>query len=125
MRLHLLCAACYTASLVEITDATTCEQLYPPSLEPRLAAGEPLTNDFIKCQLKPVDPRDYSHSLTSNQLAKLKTVFPQGVCDYRRRGIEQQALAATWLSYPSPGEFDLTGESKPTLDRDDFNQGSR
>jgi hypothetical protein len=116
--------ACYTASLVEITDAATCEQLYPSSLEPRLAAGEPLTNDFIKCQLKPVDPRDYSHSLTSNQLAQLKTVFPQGVCDYSRRGVEQQALAATWLSYPSPGEFDLTGESKPTLDRDDFNQES-
>jgi hypothetical protein len=50
---------------------------------------------------------------------------PQGVCDYSRRGVEQQALAATWLSYPSPGEFALTGESEPTLDRDDFNQGSR
>jgi hypothetical protein len=104
--------ACYDATGAKVTDTATCLQLYPYGSEPRLVAGEPLTNDRLKCGLKPVDPRDYAQALTSSQLAQLRAAFPQGVCDYRRPGIEQQPQAATWLSYPSPGEFDLTSESE-------------
>jgi hypothetical protein len=66
----------------------------------------------LKCQLKPVDRHDYAQFLTASQLAQLKAIFPQGVCDYNRPGVEQQLVEATWLTYPSPGEFDLTLESE-------------
>ena len=45
----------------------------------------------------------YKHPLTDAQFAGLKTVFPQGVCDFSRKGAGQSA-PDTWLSYPRPGE---------------------
>ena len=97
--------ACYTDTGVRITDQTVCGQLYPTKSNPRLAAGEPLAQDVLKCRLKEVDPGDYAHPLTADQLARLAAVFPEGVCDYSRRGVEQVPLAGTWLSYPRPGHF--------------------
>jgi hypothetical protein len=76
-----------------------CAQLYPPHENPRMAAGGPLTDDVLKCSLKPVNPRDYKQSLTESQLSRLKAVFPAGVCDYTRPGIGQMALRGTWLRY--------------------------
>jgi hypothetical protein len=98
--------ACYTVTGQKITDPAVCGQLYPLHANPRIAAGEPLANDRLKCKLKPVDARDYTQPLTADQLQLLKAVFPKGVCDYRRRGVEQQLLRATWLSYPLNGDDD-------------------
>jgi hypothetical protein len=67
-------------------------------------AGETWTADRLKCAPKPVDARDYAQSLTAAQLTQLRAVFPDGVCDYRKRGIEQQPLEGTWLTYPGGGE---------------------
>jgi len=92
--------ACYTAGGEKITAPAVCRQLHPPSLEPRLAAGEPLANDILKCSLKPVNRGDYVQVLTHDQFARLNVIFPRGVCDYSRRGVEQQLLKDTWLSYP-------------------------
>jgi hypothetical protein len=97
--------ACHIASGQKITDPAVCAQLYPTSLEPRLAAGEPLTNDRLKCALKPVDARDYAIALTTARFTTLQTVFPEGVCDYSKPGVEQQPPVGTWLSYPTPGSF--------------------
>jgi len=98
--------ACYGAAGEKITDQATCRSLYPVHSNPRLAAGEPLANDILKCELKRVNRRDYAQPLTDQQFARLETIFPQGVCDYSRRGVEQEPLAGTWLSYPRPGHFD-------------------
>jgi len=76
-----------------------CNQLFPPHGDPRIAAGEPLTEDILKCALKPVNPKDYVHPLTEDQLARLKAIFPQGVCDYTRPGIGQGPLQGTWRKY--------------------------
>jgi hypothetical protein len=84
---------------------SVCNQLYAVYRTPRIQSGAPITDDILKCQLKPLDPRDYAQPLTSDQLARLNAVFPQGVCDYSKPGVEQQLLAGTWLSYPSPGLF--------------------
>lgn len=92
--------ACFTVTGERITDGATCAQLYPVHANPRLAAGEPLAQDVLKCKLKKVDARDYARPLTADQLSRLKAVFPQGVCDYSRRGVNQKPLAGTWLSYP-------------------------
>jgi len=92
--------ACYTIIGQKMTDQSICRQLYPLHGNPRLAAGGPLTNDVLKCELKPVNRRDYAQPLMDAQFARLKSIFPHGVCDYSRRGVEQQLLKDTWLSYP-------------------------
>jgi len=97
---------CFTVTGVKITDPAACAALYPVHANPRLAAGEPLAQDVLKCKLKRVDARSYPRPLTASQLARLKSIFPQGVCDYSRPGVGQKPLAGTWLSYPLPGHFE-------------------
>jgi hypothetical protein len=107
--------ACYSATGEKITDQATCQSLYPPRSNPRLAAGEPLTNDILKCELKPVERSDYTQPLTDQQFAHLEAIFPQGVCDYTRPGVEQQRLEHTWLSYPRPGEAEPMDQARTTI----------
>ena len=76
-----------------------CNELYPQAGDPRIAAGAPLEGDILKCQLKPLDPADYGPSLTSEQLNRLRAVFPEGVCDYSKPGIGQVPLERTWIRY--------------------------
>jgi hypothetical protein len=97
--------ACYTVTGERITDGATCARMYPTKSNPRIAAGEPLAQDVLKCRLKSVDSRNYARSLTADQLARLKAIFPQGVCDYSRKGVNQVPLAGTWLSYPLSRDF--------------------
>jgi hypothetical protein len=77
----------------------SCNQLYPPHADPRIAAGGPLTDDVLKCALKPIDSVSYRGKLSADQLRRLQAVFPTGVCDYNRPGIGQQITRATWLTY--------------------------
>ena len=93
---------CYLASLEPVTDPSRCQALFPVASNPRLAAGSPLTQDRLKCELKPVDRTDYKTPLTDAQLARLREVFPGGVCDYNRPGVGKRA-PQTWLSYPRVG----------------------
>jgi hypothetical protein len=76
-----------------------CRQMYPVHSDPRLVAGAPLTNDVLKCELKPVSPSDYLRPLTADQLRRLQTVFPSGVCDYGQRGMGQQQSVGTWQHF--------------------------
>jgi hypothetical protein len=76
-----------------------CNTLYPVHGEPRLAAGAPLTNDILKCQLKPIDYGDYKVAFTSAQKARMATVFPSGVCDFTKPGVEQVGLKGTYQRY--------------------------
>jgi hypothetical protein len=93
--------ACYTAAGERITDRDRCSQLYPLFGNPRIAAGEPLKQDILKCQLRPVNPADYD-GLSASQLERLKAVFSVGVCDYSKPGIQYARAAGTWLAYPLP-----------------------
>ena len=74
----------------------TCTRLYPPHADPRIAAGGPLTDDVLKCELKPVDRTDYTHSLSVEQLSRLRAVFPMGVCDYTRPSVGYEKTSSTW-----------------------------
>jgi hypothetical protein len=69
-----------------------CNQMYPPYGTPRLAAGGPLGGEVLKCSRKPIDSNDYSRPLTAKQLARLRAVFPTGVCDYGRPGVGQDIV---------------------------------
>ena len=95
--------ACFTnqgtvkiAQLQVYQAATTCNQLYPAFSIPRLVAGEPLENNVIKCQLRPVNPAEYKVSFTTTEVAQLKAIFPQGVCDYTVPGVGQRPTEGTW-----------------------------
>jgi hypothetical protein len=87
----------------EMTDRAQCDSAYPHYALPRIAAGGPLANDVLKCQLKPLRRSDYPVAFTGDQWQRLQTTFPQGVCDYRRSGVDQ-GPSIPWLTYESgPG----------------------
>jgi hypothetical protein len=75
-----------------------CSLLLPVTATPRMVAGMPMTDDIIKCQLKPLDPSDYPDSLTDNQFAELQEIFPEGVCDFSKPAAEDVDRSMTWLS---------------------------
>src|SRR3954468_5658116 len=65
---------------------------------PRLGADEPMTDDVMKCQLKPLRRDDYPVTFTDDQWAQLQQAFPGGVCDYGKPGVDQHGAVA-WLTY--------------------------
>jgi hypothetical protein len=85
------------AQVREQDATTTCGTLYPTNSFPREVAGAGIASDIIKCQLRPLSPTDYSASFTETQWAKLQAIFPGGVCDWSKPGIEQQDLIGTWV----------------------------
>ena len=109
--------ACFTASGEMVTDLASCRALYPPQLNSRLSAGEPLTQDFMKCQLKPVSQAGYTRPLSNAQLQTLRAVFPGGVCDYSEDAVGQRKARA-WLAYPRPGGVRLVRDDDARHGRD-------
>jgi hypothetical protein len=97
---------CWTADGTRIDEPATldgpgkCNQLYPSHSTPRLTAGAPLTDDVMKCQLKPIDAKDYTVKFSAAELQQLQQVFPGGVCDYSKLGVMQLPLAGTYLVLP-------------------------
>jgi len=78
------------------TGATTCNQLYPAFSTPRMVAGEPLENNVLKCRLKPINLHEYKVAFTTGEVAQLKKIFPDGVCDYTVLGVDQSPTDGTW-----------------------------
>jgi hypothetical protein len=104
--------ACYptvagplVGAIEKVTDMERCKKLFPFAGDARLAAGAPASDDVYKCALKPVATTDYKTTPTPEQLAKLKQIFPDGVCDYSKPGVEQARLAGTWAVFKGDGEF--------------------
>ena len=75
-----------------------CGQLYPVFQTPRLVAGEPLANDVVKCQLKPIAAADYEVEFTAAELARLEKIFPEGVCEWSPPDVYDGYLG-TWRSF--------------------------
>jgi hypothetical protein len=83
-------------------NTTTCNAAFPSHAFPRYVAGGPLAANIMKCQLKPADAKDYTASFTPDELARLKRIFPDGVCDWTRRGVAQTGVVP-WASFgPAP-----------------------
>jgi hypothetical protein len=76
-----------------------CNALWPSYTLPRIEAGGPVSSDRLKCVLKPVDARDYAVAFSGAELARLNAVFPGGVCDYQKPGVNQTGT----VTYPSFG----------------------
>jgi hypothetical protein len=100
-----LADACWATNGEHIVEPATydgagqCNQHYPSHSDPRIAAGGPLTDDILKCALKPVSGRDYSRPLDHEILSRLSAAFPTGVCDYSRRGVGQETTKVTWQRF--------------------------
>jgi hypothetical protein len=100
--------SCWTAEGTRIeeplslTGTGKCATLFPPHSTPRLVAGAPLADDVLKCQLKPVDPKDYKAAMTGGELEQLRQIFPGGVCDYSKAGVNQVRLGGTYQKLPLP-----------------------
>ncbi len=91
----------------QVRGSGQCHALYPAAPSPREVAGAPLASDIVKCQLMPIDPAAYQVTLTPGDTDRLRSIFPSGVCDWSKPGIEQTALTDTWL------DFSQTGETAP------------
>jgi hypothetical protein len=65
---------------------------------PRTVAGDAITTDANKCQLKPLRRSDYLLPFTNAEWALLQATFPLGVCDYSKPAVDQQHTIA-WLTY--------------------------
>jgi len=97
--------ACWDAAGKKIVEKASfdgkgvCNTLYPVHGEPRMVAGAPLTNDVAKCQLKPIDFGDYKASFTDAQNARMKAIFPAGVCDFSKPGVGQGPIKGTYQRY--------------------------
>jgi len=104
--------ACYDGSGQKLADGL-CPKASVPGYEtpftfgvvpvygtPRMVAGDAITTDTNKCQLKPLDRADdYGPlGLSDAQWTQLQAIFPEGVCDYSKPGVSQQPTIA-WLSY--------------------------
>lgn len=97
---------CWTADGVRIDEPATfdgsgkCNSLYPSHQDPRLVAGSPLADDILKCRLKPVNAADYGVAFTGSEMDELRQIFPAGVCDYSKPGVNQSLPAGTYLKLP-------------------------
>ena len=66
---------------------------------PRTVAGDPITTDTNKCQLKPLSRSDYAGiTFTDAQWTQLQKIFPKGVCDFSKPGVDQQPTIP-WMTY--------------------------
>ncbi len=96
---------CYLADGTRIRERLSyegtgrCADLYPIYSNTRLAAGEPLTRDVLKCSLAPIRFADYPVDFTRGQRNRLLAAFPGGVCDFGQPGVGQQPPDGPWLDY--------------------------
>jgi Tannase-like family of unknown function (DUF6351) len=91
------------AEVVDPEYAGTCGRTFPHYGDARGVAGDPLTGQVLKCQLRPLDPRDYAVGFDAAQWATMRTIFPAGVCDYRRPSVGHQP-SVPWLTFAAgPG----------------------
>src|SRR5215471_5138754 len=93
----------------KITDQSVCDA--DPRIRayssPRQVAGGPLSENVLKCQLKPFNAADYSVTFTQDQLNRLQQVFSTGVCDWSKPGVNQQPANGPLTFEGGPGGVPL------------------
>ena len=77
----------------------TCQAIVQAYGTPRFDAGEPETDDVLKCQLQPLDRASYLPIVfTDAQWAEMEQAFPTGVCDYAKPAVDQ-GPTTPWMTY--------------------------
>jgi hypothetical protein len=82
----------------EWTAGSMCDAKFTYTGLIRMTAGGPITNDVLKCELKPLNRQDYNVTFTTAQWARLESTFPSGVCDYSQPGVGQ-IIPRAWLTF--------------------------
>jgi Tannase-like family of unknown function (DUF6351) len=95
-----------TAFTTKVTDMALCDA--DPRLKaytsPRQVAGGAITENILKCELKPLDVADHLPAvLSAAQLGRLNAVFPDGVCDWTKPGVGQQEPVSPQSFKAGPG----------------------
>ena len=97
--------------------AASCDATVIAYSSPRIEAGMPLTDDVLKCQLKPMVRSDYPVEFTDAQWATMQQVFPIGVCDYSKPA-DGFVKTVPWLDYSAgPGGMPLGAPPVSTVIR--------
>ena len=79
--------------------ASVCDASVQSYSSARIEAGMNQADDTMKCNLRPLRREDYAPVVfTDAQFAKLRTAFPEGVCDYTKPGVDRTPTVP-WLSY--------------------------
>lgn len=104
---------CFTGGQ-HVEDDAVCDAAHSDNVMPRIVAGEPLTADVLKCQLKPPDPADcrkFNIEFSDEEWARLQAAFPEGVCDFTRPAsdIRHRWPADGWLTLAGPSRRASTG----------------
>jgi hypothetical protein len=90
----------------QVTDFALCDSdpALVPHASPRQIAGGPVAENVLKCQLRPLNRADYNPiGLSDAQFNRLKAVFPDGVCDFSKPGVGQQAAIGPLDFSAGPG----------------------
>lgn len=75
---------------------------------PRQTAGGPLVENILKCQLKPLDFGAYvGVAFSPAQQVRMQAVFADGVCDWSKPGVGQQAAVGPLTFVAGPGGVPL------------------
>jgi hypothetical protein len=108
---------CYDGNGGKVSD-DLCPSIVHVYGTPRTVAGDAITTDDNKCRLKPLSRGDYGPvSFTDAQFAQLRTIFPDGVCDFSKRGVDQQPTIP-WQTYQdSRGRVIYGGRPLPPAPR--------
>jgi hypothetical protein len=86
---------------------TTCNTLMPSFAFPRYVAGGPLSASKLKCELRPINPSDYAVAFSAAEMARLQAIFPTGVCDWSKPGVNHVSVLP-WPTSPASGVINLT-----------------
>jgi hypothetical protein len=98
---------CYDGAGQKLTNGLCPDPVVPVYGTPRMVAGDAITTDTNKCQLKPLNPSDYKLKIgpipvpitfTAAEWARLQAAFPSGVCDFGKPGVAQQGTIP-WQTY--------------------------
>jgi hypothetical protein len=113
--------ACYLSTdknyASPVTDFAVCDgdPFLKKHASPRQIAGGPLAENILKCQLRPIDRSDYDpFGITDAQLARLRAIFPDGVCDFSKPGVGQQPAVSPLNFSAGPGGVALPAAPSST-----------
>ncbi len=107
--------ACYDGIGNQLLSQLCGEVIVPVYGTPRTVAGDAITTDANKCQLKPLNRGDNYGPLpfSDAQWAQMQSLFPSGVCDFSKPGVSQQPTVP-WLTYQdAQGSVIYGGKSLP------------
>ena len=90
----------------KVTNMTLCDAdaRLQKHASPRQVAGGSITENILKCELKPLNTAEYlPATFTAQQLTRLYDTFPDGVCDWSQPGVAQQPAKSPLSFAAGPG----------------------